>query len=104
MWRRHGLEDERQNNNVNDLASLPSLLPESSWIYQKAKVRMAMREDLLEGEVALFCALRKMREERDRAWKDMFEKNPDKRGEDLWRRVEERLKNKQNWKNRGREV
>jgi len=55
-----------------------------------------MRNDLLEGEVALLCALQKMREEMDRAWKDFFEKNPDKKEEDVWRRVEERLRSKQN--------
>jgi hypothetical protein len=45
-----------------------------------------------------------MREEMDRAWKDFFEKNPDKKEEDVWRRVEERLKNKQNLKDQHRGV
>jgi len=57
-----------------------------------------MRNDLLEGEVALLCALQKIKEEMDRAWKDFFEKNPDKKGEDVWRRVEEQLRSKQNSK------
>jgi hypothetical protein len=29
-WRHHGLQDSCQNKNGNDLASHPSLLPESS--------------------------------------------------------------------------
>jgi hypothetical protein len=44
MWRHHGLEDERQNKNVNDLVALPSPLPKNFWICQKAKVRVAMRD------------------------------------------------------------
>jgi hypothetical protein len=39
-----------------------------------------------------------MREEMDRAWEDFFEKNPDKKEEDVWRRVEERLRSTQNSK------
>jgi len=46
MWRGHGLQDSFQDKNINDLASLPSLLPESSWIWQKAKVKAAMRDEL----------------------------------------------------------
>ncbi len=34
----------------------------------------------------------KMREEMDRAWKDFFEKNPSKRETDIFRQVEERMK------------
>jgi hypothetical protein len=63
-----------------------------------------MRNDLLEGEIALLCALQKMREEMDRAWKDFFEKNPDKKEEDIWRRVEERLRSKQNSKDQDKGV
>jgi hypothetical protein len=37
-----------------------------------------------------------MREEMDLAWKDFFEKNPGKKEEDVWGRVEERLRSKQN--------
>jgi len=57
-----------------------------------------MRNVLLEGEVALLSALQKMREEMDRAWKDFFKKNPDKKEENVWRRVEDRLRNKENSK------
>jgi len=63
-----------------------------------------MRNNLLEGEVALLCALQKMREEMDRAWKDFFEKNPDKKEEDVWRRVEEQLRSKQNSKDQDKGV
>jgi hypothetical protein len=57
-----------------------------------------MRNDLSKGQVALLCALQKMREEMGRAWKGFFEKNPDKEEEDVWRGVEERLRSKQNLK------
>jgi hypothetical protein len=40
-----------------------------------------------------------MREEMDRARKDFFEKNPDKKEEDVWRQIEEQLASKQNAKN-----
>ena len=63
-----------------------------------------MRDGLLEGEVALLCASQKMRKEMDRAWKDFFEKNPDKKEEDVWRRVEDRLRTKQNSKDQDKEV
>jgi len=46
-----------------------------------------MRNELLEGEVALLCALQKIREEMDRVSKDFFQKNPDKKEEDVWQRV-----------------
>ena len=59
-----------------------------------------MRNDLLQEEVALLYALRKMREEMDRVWKDFFRKNPYKKEEDVWRRVEERFRSKQNSKDR----
>ncbi len=62
-------------------------------VSQKAEVRIAMGKDLSEGEAALLRAWQKMREEMDRAWKDFFEKNPDKKEEDLRRRLEERLRN-----------
>jgi hypothetical protein len=63
-----------------------------------------MRNDLSKGEVALLCALQKMREEMGRAWKDFFEKNPDKNEEDVWRGVEERLRSKQNSKDQDKGV
>jgi hypothetical protein len=49
---------------------------------------MAMKNDLSEGEVALLCALQKMREEMARAWKDLFEKNPE--GQDSFKRLLEK--------------
>jgi len=104
MWRHHGFQDEHQNKNINDVASFPSLLPESSQGYHKAKPGVAMTNDLMEREVALLCALQKMSEEMDRAWKDFFENNPDKKEENVWRRVEERLGSKQNAKNLGKGV
>lgn len=63
-----------------------------------------MRNGLSEGEVVFLRALQKMREEMDRAWKDFFEKNPDKKEEDIWQRVEERFKAKQNSEDQGRGV
>jgi len=57
-----------------------------------------MTNGLSEGAVALLCASQKIREEMDRAWKDFFEKNSDKKEEDVWQRVEERLRTKQNSK------
>jgi hypothetical protein len=63
-----------------------------------------MRNDLSKGEVALLCALQKMREEMGRAWKDFFEKNPDKNEEDVRRGVEERLRSKQNLKDQDKGV
>ena len=50
----------------------------------------------MKREVAFLRAMQKMREEMDRAWKDFFEKNPDEKEEDVRRRVEERLRSKQN--------
>ena len=63
-----------------------------------------MRNDLLKGEVALSCALQKMREEMGRAWKDFFEKNPDKNKENVWRLVGERLRSKQDFKDQDKGV
>jgi len=60
----------------------------------KAKVEIDMRNDSLKREVALLHVKQKMREEMDRVWKDFFEKNPGKKGEDVWRRVEELLRSK----------
>jgi len=60
----------------------------------KAKVGIDMRNDSLKREVALLHVKQKMREEMDRVWKDFFEKNPGKKGEDVWRRVEELLRSK----------
>jgi len=60
----------------------------------KAKVGIDMRNDSLKREVALLNIKQKMREEMDRVWKDFFEKNPGKKEEDVWRRVEELLRSK----------
>ena len=62
-----------------------------------------MGNDSLEGEVALSCVMQKMREEMDRAWKDFFEKNPDRK-EDVWRRVDERIASKQNSKDQDKGI
>jgi hypothetical protein len=45
-----------------------------------------------------------MREEMHRVWKDFFDKNPDMKEEDVWRWVEERLRNKQNLKDQDTEA
>jgi hypothetical protein len=54
------------------------------------KVRIDMRNDLLEGEVTFLRVLQKMGEKMDRMWKDL-EKNPEKKEEDVWQWVEKRL-------------
>jgi hypothetical protein len=64
----------------------------------KARAGIDMRNDSLKREAAFLRAIQEMREEMDRAWKDFFEKNPDKKEEDVRRWVEERLKSKQNLK------
>ena len=63
-----------------------------------------MRNDSLKREVAFLRAMQKMREEMDLAWKDFFEKNRGKKEEDVWRRVEERLRSKQNSKDQDKGV
>jgi hypothetical protein len=73
-------------------------------MYHKAKVGIDMRNDSLKREVAFLRAMQKMREEMDWAWKDFFEKNPGKKEEDVWRRVEERLRSKQNSKDQDKGV
>jgi len=60
--------------------------------------------EFLEGKVSVLCLSQKMREEMDRAWKDFFEKNPDKKEVDVWRQVEERLRRKQNSKDQHKGV
>jgi hypothetical protein len=62
----------------------------------KEKVGIDMGNDSSKREAALSRAEQKMREEMDQAWKDFFEKNPDMKEEDVRRRVEERLRSKQN--------
>jgi len=70
----------------------------------KVRVGIDMRNDSLKREVAFLRAMQKMREEMDLAWKDFFEKNPGKKEEDVWRRVEERLRSKQNSKDQDKGV
>ena len=67
-------------------------------MYHKPKVGIEMRNDSMKREVTFLRAMQKMREEMDLAWNDFFEKNPGKKEEDVWRRVEERLRSKQNSK------
>jgi hypothetical protein len=57
-------------------------------------VRIDTRNDLLKRKVSFLK--QKMKEEMDLAWMDFFKKNPDKKEEDVWRRLEERLRSKQN--------
>jgi hypothetical protein len=59
-------------------------------------VRIATNNSTLKRQVALLRAMQEMREEMDRVWKDFFDKNPDMKEEDVRRRVEERLRSKQN--------
>ena len=73
-------------------------------MYDKAKVGIDMRSHSLEREVAFLHPMQKMREEMDLAWKDFFEKNPGKKEEDVWRRVVERLRSKQNSKDQDKGV
>ena len=55
-------------------------------------VRIDTRNDLLKRKVSFLK--QKMKEEMDLTWKDFFEKNPGKKEEDVWRRVEELLRSK----------
>ncbi len=64
-------------------------------MHNKARMGIAMRDDLSKQEVILLHIMQKMRKEMDLAWKDFFEKNPGMRKEDVWRRLEERLRSKQ---------
>jgi hypothetical protein len=73
-------------------------------MYDKARVEIDMRNDSLKWEAALSHPMQKMREEMDLAWKDFFEKNPGRNKEDVWRRVEERLRSKQNSKDQDKGV
>jgi len=73
-------------------------------MYHKAKAGIHTRNDPLKREVAFLYINGQMREEMDLVWKDFFEKNPGKKEEDVWRRVEERLRNKQNSKDQDKGV
>jgi len=65
---------------------------------RKEKAGTGMKINSLKGEAAFLRAKQKMREQMDRVWKDFFEKNPDMKEEDVRRRVEKRLRSKQNQK------
>ena len=54
--------------------------------------------------VAFLYVKQKMREQMDLAWRDFFEKNPDKKGEDVLRRLGERLRSEQNSKDEAKEA
>ena len=70
-------------------------------MYDKARVEIDIRNDSLKWEAALLHPMQKMREEMDLAWKDFFEKNPGRNKEDVWRRVEERLRSKTKFEGSG---
>ena len=65
-------------------------------------LRKDMGIDSLKRQVSFLK--QKMREEMNPAWKDFFKKNPDKKEEDVWRRLEERLRSKQNSKHENKEA
>jgi len=50
----------------------------------------------LKREAAFLYVKQQMREEMILAWEDFFEKNPGQKAEDVWRRIEERLRSTQN--------
>ena len=64
----------------------------------KTKVGIDMKNDESKREVTFLFVKQQMREEMVLAWGDFFEKNPGKKEEDIWRRIEERLKSKQDSK------
>jgi len=70
----------------------------------KAKVGIAMKNDSIKREAALLYVKQQMREEMVLAWEDFFEKNPGKKKEDVWRRIEERLRSKQNTKDQDKGI
>lgn len=70
----------------------------------KARVGIDMKKDLLKREVTFLYVKQQMREEMDLAWKDFFEKNPGKNEEEVWRRIEERLRSIQNPQDQDREA
>ena len=66
----------------------------------EAKMETDMKDDSSKREITFLYVKRQMREEMDLAWKDFFEKNPSKKEEDVWRRIEERLRSNQDSKDR----
>lgn len=63
-----------------------------------------MKDDSLKREVAFLYVTQQMREEMILAWDDFFKKNPGKKEEDVWRRIEERLRSKQKPKDQDKGV
>ena len=70
----------------------------------KAKVGIDMENASLKREAAFLYVKQQMREEMILAWDDFFRKNPGKKEEDVWRRIEERLRSKQNSKDQDKGV
>lgn len=70
----------------------------------RAKVGTDMKNDSSKREITFLYIKRQMREEMDLAWRDFFEKNPDKKEEDVWRRIEERLRSNQDSKDQDKGV
>jgi hypothetical protein len=70
----------------------------------KAKTGPDMKNDSLKREVAFLYVKQQMREEMVLAWGDFFDKNPGANEEDLWRRIEERLRSNHDVKDRNKGV
>ncbi len=70
----------------------------------KARVGIDMKNGSLKREGAFLYVKQQMREEMILAWDDFFKKNPCKTEENVWRRVEERLRSKQNSKDHDKAV
>ena len=62
-----------------------------------------MKNNSFKGKVTLLYLRRQMREEMDLAWTDFFEKNPGKK-ENVWRRIEERLRIEENSEDQDKRV
>jgi hypothetical protein len=63
-----------------------------------------MKDGSLKREAAFLYVKQQMREEMILAWDDFFEKNPGKKEEDVWRRIEERLRSDQNSKDQDKGI
>jgi len=63
-----------------------------------------MKNDSLRREVTFLFIKRQMREEMVLAGEDFFKKNPGKKEEGVWRRIEERLRSKENSKDQDKAV
>ena len=73
-------------------------------MHHKAKVGIDTRKHSFKQKVAFLHPMQKMRKKTDLAWKDFFENNPGKKKEDVWRRVKEGLRSKQNSTDKDKEV